>query len=799
MSLYVGLFLIALSALTLEITLTRILSVITWYYMAFFAISTAMLGMTAGAVTVYLKRAWFDGGRLSRSLAVASLWYGLSVPVALSILCLLPLQLEFSVMNGIAFGGAALGCALPFYTSGIVVSAALTKSTFPTGKVYASDLLGAGTGCLAVLGGLELLDAPSLILLCGSVGALAAFFFTWKSAEVRLGRTAVFLFALLFLGALANAHSRDGIRPLFSKGKIDPPSVYTLEEWNSFSRVAVRNLSVGEPSFWGKSPAAPRDLSAFEYSMAIDGDAGTSMTRFRTMDDIQHLRYDVTNIVHSIRPAGNACIVGVGGGRDILGALLFGHDQVVGIDINPVFIRLLQKEFRGFAGLADRREVSLVVDDARSYLSQSPARFSVIQMSLIDTWAATGAGAFSLSENGLYTIEAWRMFLSRLKSSGVFTVSRWYSPDNVGETGRLLSLAVATLLEEGSARPSDQIALVTARDAKVATILVGRESFTPEDLKTLTAACQALQFELVVFPGNNPQNEILAKIVSARSLSDLQSLVASEPMNFLPPTDENPYFFNMARLGYLPYAWKAPNSVLQGNLRATVLLLTLIGILIVLSFVTIVLPLRMARRYSGVPSSGGTVRIGGIYFSMIGAGFMFLEIALLQRLSVFLGHPVYALGVLLFTLILSASFGSYLSEMIRLRSRRGLLLLPAAMVTGITAEHFGIMVITTRLITSALFTKILATVVLIMPVGILMGFFFPIGLRLTKTNAAGESPWFWALNGIFGVLCSAVAVFLSIYVGITMNFILAGMCYAGVGLALQKMGREGLAERGHSL
>ncbi len=787
MPLYFGLFLAALSVLTLEITLTRILSVITWYHLAFFAISTAMLGMTAGAVTVYLKPSWFEESRLPRSLAVASLWYALSVPIALAVLCLLPLQIEFSVMNGIAFATAALLCALPFYTSGIVVSAALSKSSLPTGKVYASDLSGAAAGCLAVLGGLELLDAPSLILLCGSLGALASLLFLLKSNEPRLSKTAVILFAALFLGALANSRYHDGIRPLFSKGKFDPPSMYTFEEWNSFSRVSMRFLSVGQPTFWGRSPAAPQDLSVFEHSMTIDGEAGTTMTRFQTMDDIGHLRYDVTNIVHSIRPDGNACIIGVGGGRDVQSALLFGHDRVVGIDVNPVFIRLLQREYRDFAGLADRPEVSLVVDEARSYLSRDSARFAVIQMSLIDTWAATGAGAFSLSENGLYTVEAWQVFLSRLKPSGIFTVSRWFNPGNPGETGRLLALAVGTLLAEGCTRPSDQIALVTAPVSNVATILVGKEKFTPQDLERLAAACTALQFELVVAPGNRPSNEILAKIVSAGSAPELASLVASEPINLVPPTDDNPYFFTMTRLGHLNYALEASGTVLRGNLRATFLLLGLIAILGVLSLVTIVLPLRIARRHSYIRAPRSVIWAGGLYFSLIGAGFMLLEIGLLQRLSVFLGHPVYALGILLFTLILSASFGSFLSELLRLRSSRELLLVPLAMVLGVVGEHLGITLVTKHLITSAMITKIVATIALVMPMGVLMGFFFPIGLRLMKRQAAGECPWFWALNGIFGVLCSAAAVFISIYIGITVNFVLAGICYASVTFALPKM------------
>ena len=173
-----------------------------------------------------------------------------------------------------------------------------------------------------------------------------------------------------------------------------------------------------------------------QYYMNIDGAAGTSLRRFNQREDIEHLFYDVTSIAYYLRPTGKACIIGVGGGRDIQCALLFGHDQVVGIELNPIFIDLLKTRFRDFAGI-NRPGVRLVVDEARSYLSRSTESFDLLQMSLTDTWAATGTGAYSLSENTVYTVEAWKVFLSRLSESGIFTVSRWHSEKELGETGRV--------------------------------------------------------------------------------------------------------------------------------------------------------------------------------------------------------------------------------------------------------------------------------------------------------------------------------------------------------------------------
>jgi hypothetical protein len=368
-ALYGGLFLIALSTLTIEITLTRILSVIAWYHLAFFAISIAMLGMTAGAVTVYIGRSWFEEDRLFDSLAIASLCYALSAPVALVLLCLIPIQLELSVTNICAILVSCTACALPFYWSGIIVSGALTRSSGPVGKVYASDLAGAALGCLLVLVGLELVDAPSLIILCGSLGAVASIIFAGSAPDFRWKKSAIVLFVVLFLGGLANSLTPNGIRPLLSKGTLEHGNSFMLEKWNSFSRVAVEYGSYGEPFFWGKSLVAPDDLATYKHVMKIDGDAATAVTRFAGPEDLDFLKYDITNVAYALRPTGGACIIGLGGGRDLQSAISFGHRSVVGIDVNPVFVKLLTTTFRDFAGLAGRPGVTLVVDEARSYLS----------------------------------------------------------------------------------------------------------------------------------------------------------------------------------------------------------------------------------------------------------------------------------------------------------------------------------------------------------------------------------------------------------------------------------------------
>jgi hypothetical protein len=793
---YVGTFLIAFVTLALEVALTRILSVVAWYHLAFFAISTAMLGMTAGAVTVYLKPRAFEPDKLSDSLAKSCLAFAMATPVMLVLLCLLPISLGQSIMSlfGLLFATAA--CALPFYFSGIAVAAVLTKCDLPIGKLYAADLIGASLGCLFVLAGLEFLDAPSLILLCAAIGFLAANAYAWGSKTYRLKTVGIVLFIGMLVAVRYNARTSFGIRPVVVKGHMEDPREYLLEKWNSFSRVVVYRKQITAPQCWGPSPKLP-DTALEQHLLVIDGAAGTTLRRFSNDADLDHLHYDVTNIGYFIRPTGDACVIGVGGGRDVQSAVIFGHKKVTGVDINPVFIDLLtnKKRFRDFCGIGNREGVHLVVDEARSYLSRHTEKYSTIQMSLIDTWAATGAGAFSLSENGLYTVEAWQLFLSRLDDNGIYTVSRWYNPSQPGETGRMLSLAVETLLKSGVTDPAKNIVMVSSN--KVCTLLLSPRPFSQDDLVTLGKVIVDKQYVPVVMPGMTSQFPILKKIADSKSSAELRLAIKDEELNFDPPTDENPYFFNLLRPSSFKKYVLHPTSVgtdssgseagvKKGNLVATLTLCVLLMALIVLTLVTIIVPLVIKTRMEGPTREGPAILwSGAIYFILIGAGFMFVEIALIQRLSVFLGHPVYALGILLFTMILSTGIGSFASEKIALDNLRVLFSYPLIAAGSIIAIRFILALLLPAMVTSSMPFKIIVSIIVIFPVGYLLGFFFPTGMRLLRNAAAAETPWYWALNGVFGVLCSALAVFVSINVGISANFYLAAICYLAILPALK--------------
>ena len=274
-------------------------------------------------------------------------------------------------------------------------------------------------GCLFVLAGLNRLDAPSVVLLCAAGGAVSALLLAGKRGPVKKHTVATAM-ALVILAVL-NAQTSRGLRPVFVKNRFSPAMGFELERWNSFSRVALDATKPQPPQYWGPSPVAPA-APILQACLHIDGEASTTARRFHSPLDLAHLRYDVTNVGWALGRTGPSCVIGLGGGRDIQAAILAGSSRITAIDVNEIFVQLHRGRLQDLTRIADRPDVEMVVDDARAHLARSRDQFDMIQMSLVDTWASTGAGAFSLSENSLYTVEAWTTFLSRLTPRGVLAV-----------------------------------------------------------------------------------------------------------------------------------------------------------------------------------------------------------------------------------------------------------------------------------------------------------------------------------------------------------------------------------------
>jgi len=688
----------------------------------------------------------------------------------------------------------AVCLSIPFFFSGVVVSLALTRSPFPIGTVYGVDLLGAAAGCLGVLLLLNYTDGPSAVLWVGAIAAAGAIFFAGSAvgsapaAKLPLDfllKRRYIIFVALVVCATINGITDYGLQPLAVKGSFEGGNSFLFRRWNSFSRVTLMWWGTRAPFMYGPSPAKRLDGLAVEQRLvSIDGDAGTVSYRFNgSLKDAEFLKYDVTNLAYHLPDRKRAAIIGVGSGRDVLSAAVFGLRDITGIEINPIIVNLLTREpiITEFSTISALEGTKFVIDEGRSWFARTKDSFDIIQMSLIDTWAATGAGAFTLSENGLYTVEAWRIFVSRLTPEGVFSVSRWYDPRSPNETGRMLSLAVAALMNNGVAEPQRHIFL--AAQGLVATLLLSRTPFSERDLELLANTTAAYKYDVLLSPTVKSSSETLQNIVTAAGPKELTRYTSSLPFDLTPSTDDRPFFFNQLPLHKPLQALRYARHMIghdakyggvrEGNLVATATITILFAVAVGLVGATIVIPLR-----SAIKDVGGRLVTGGtLYFLLIGIGFMMVEIGLLQRMSIFLGHPMYSLSILLFTLILTTGMGSICSEKFKLNSRKRFSLWAVGTGVYIITLPLWLPNVLLDFDSTTLLTRAGLCILSIAPAGFLMGFGFPTGMRLVSSIDRRPTPWFWGINGAAGVLASIAAVACSIALGISTTLTVGAVCY----------------------
>ena len=793
---YAGIFVLALATLMLEVLLTRIISVLAWYHLAFFVISLAMLGLTAGAVLVFLRPAWFTAADVARRLAESALGFALAIPLCLALALAHPLVLGGSLMDFVALVGSGLELALPFVPAGVALTLALTRAGLPAGRAYGIDLLGAASGCALVIPVLALLDAPSAALLAAALAALAAALFA-RAAGGKLRALVWVGLGLLGLTLVNASQPFPPLRPAWVKGMHEDVAYFDSIRWNSYSRVSIEKEVTGPPFFWAPGVKTPATLLApiAQRQLVIDGVAGTVMVGLGAgLAAHAYLDYEMTAAVHAIRPRGPAVVIGVGGGRDLLAAARSGHEPVVGIELNGLIVDAHNGFLRSFSGIADLPGVTLVHDEARSFLAHDTQLYTAIVMSLIDTWASTGTGAYNLSENGLYTVEAWQTFIRRLTERGIFSVSRFYYAANPGETARMLSLALAALWESGAEDPRAH--MVVLQNNLVATLLLCRSPFSADDLDLIERVAAERGFGLLTTPRKLPDQPLLSELLSQPSPQALARFADEQLLDLSPPSDDRPFFFNMLR----PRSWLLAREEIDkldqsslGNLAASQSLLYSMLVSLLLTGLALLWPMR-ARLSELRALQKGDVAAALGYFALIGLGFMFVEIGLLSRLSVFLGHPTLALAVLLGGLISFTGVGSLLSARVPLadpRWARLYPLLPALLVALASLLALPAM----RLFQDAAVpVRIAVSLGILLLPSLAMGLCFPLGLRLCEQMESARTgtaprlgPWLWGINGAFGVCASGLALACSMVWGVPVTLGVGAACYLLLPLATRRL------------
>lgn len=766
--------LVAGSIVSTEVLLTRLLSVATYYGLAFVVLSLAMLGLAAGALDA--ARAERENVPLREFVTRRLLQLAVAIVGVTVVITVMPVVFAPTLTSFASIIVLALAASAPLGFGSSIVARILASANASLPVLYAVDLGAAALGALAPLALLGPLSAPgALVATAALLGGAAALLSARDSNVSRRTMALAFVLASLVVLLVTEA-TPNGLVVEYPKGERRSKAPPIHESWNALAHVELHPFVPRSTTsmLWAPSPKAPKHVLNGAYA-TIDGDAGTLLFAYTSLEELELLKYDATASAHRLRPNGTACVIGVGGGRDILSALVFGHSRVFGVEINPGILAMHWDAVDRSPLLRDPR-VEIVLGDGRAELARPGRSCSVIQATLVDTWAATNAGAFAHTEATIYTLEAWRIFLRRVEPDGIVTFSRWHAPGKIEEAARLVALATASLLDRGITKPRDHIALVIA--GRTATILVSPAPFTPADRDVIRTLESELEFQVALSPDTPRTGSLLDQITDAPSVDTLSARGAPLGLDTSAPTDDRPFFFQLRTAS----AWLHPLDVLKSATTGGVIAgnaVAMFQLLVAFLAVTVVgaallgpTLLRAAR--AKTPALPG--RRAALYFAALGAGFMLVEVALVQRMHVVLGHPTYALVAVLAALLLATGIGSALSPRV-LRTRRSVAVAAAIAALLVTLlPYVLIRPLAARTLESALVTRVAWSAACSMLVGVNLGMLFPAGLRFV--SRAQGTPLALAINGFTSILGSTVAIVVSVWADIPTTFVVAGAVYA---------------------
>ncbi|MBX7219354.1 MAG: hypothetical protein K1Y36_05375 [Blastocatellia bacterium] len=850
-AIFYGIGLICLASLLFELTLTRIFSVVMYYHFAFMVISLAMFGFGVSGLLAYLKPNWFPLERLGKRLWFHSVCFSVTIILSLLIVLQAQVDLSFKQENIIKLVVIYLVAAIPFFFVGVCVSIAMTHLSDVIGKLYFYDLLGASLGCVVAIPVMNVLGGPGAVLVAALMAALGALCFANVAREeMRLigsptnAQSNPFVigtglllvcFGLILLGSgfstLGGSYLAKGqysswavmtfliglvltvsgsqprgrrykllpltlagvmvvaalvnlkvefIRVIFSKGHQEQNIVFS--EWNSFSRISVEADPGGS------------------HTMRIDADAATHVVRTsgKIVDD-KPFRQGISGAAYHLREGvENVLVIGPGGGWDIATAVAHHAKNVTACEINPIIVNSVMKgQFKEYSGgLYEFPNVHVHVGEGRSFVRNSNQKFDIIQATLVDTWAATAGGALSLTENNLYTVEAFEDYLNHLSDTGMITMTRWLI-DTDQQNLRLVSLGLEALSRLKATNPEGHFMLVAsgkgleATNQRICTFLLKRTPFTEAEIHQMEADCAKNEYSILYSPLAKMDNSF-TKLITAK---DRAAFYQDYRYDITPTFDNKPFFFFTLKPKDFLNAFSGDYEMMKNN-AGLLALVSLLGIVFVLSSLFIIVPLVLFKRDALRTDTFNRVRVV-LYFAALGIGFMAIEMALLQKFVFFLGHPVYALAVVLFSILLFSSLGSNYTERVAADTAPSFLQKLVGVLCVLTVVYlFLLPTLLYTFVGLAVPLKIVISIALLSPIAFLMGMPLPLGIKTIRQRAAEMIPWGWGVNGAMSVLGSVLAVTLAVNLGYNALLVFGAGVYVLAAITLPgKLGSVSAPER----
>ncbi len=750
--LYAAVVLTAAAALITEIALTRIFSVVFHYHSAFLAVSIALFGLSAGGVLSYAFSA--RGVELYRRLGRFSLLNVAALTAALAV----------AVQSGAwpahfwTLGAVYFAAAAPFFCTGIILSLVIAETISRVERIYFFDLLGAAAGCLLVIPFLNVMGGPGAIL--GAAVLLAAAAGVWFGlAGAWGGRVAATAVALALVGLIVVNQGARLIDVPAAKGRDLKRESFV--QWNSFSRVSVVEDGAAGPLILVDAASSSR-IPVFD-PLAL------------SPEEREPLLLHGSGYAYRLRPGGRTLILGAGGGWDAALALAGGSRSITAVEINPIIVEAIMRGrfLKASHSLYSRPEVRAVVEDGRSFVRRTSERYDLIVATLVDTRTPATAGTHALNESSIYTVEAFRDYLERLNPNGLLSFTHWgFDPPR--ESLRLAALARAALERLGVREPWRHVIVLRDQQEELPaqgaldTVIVSREPWPVDELER--AALEAIRggLEILYMPGQ-AQDSLFSAVLAS---PDPSGFYRTYRYDVRPVTDDRPFFFFTSRMDQMLGASRQPADPRSESTALN--LFALLAVSLTATAVTLALP-PLVFRSRLRPAPGVPLFLP--YFVCLGAGYVMVQVGLIQRLVMLLGHPTYALTVVIFAMLLWSGLGSFFSRRIVQGDDRRLMAALAASSVLIAATALAAGPFSDAGAGWGLPWKMLAAAALLAPPAFFMGMAFPAGLLRLNRWQPDAVKWAWSINAAASVLGSCFAVFLAVVLGLRLTLLAGALLY----------------------
>jgi spermidine synthase len=784
------------AAIAHEILLMRLFSILLWHHFAYMIISVALLGIGASGTFLAFARVPL-ARRFTTTFAGCAVLFAVSTVAGFALAQRVPfnpLEVIWDLDQQLYLAQMYLLLAVPFFAVGLAIGLALTRFAERIPALYQADLLGAGLGALLVVALLYVASPQECLRAIGGLGFAAAVLATWAGTARR---SAVALAALGVISTAAWPASWLELRPSQYKGlsvaltapgtriltqRSSPLGLLTVVESPVIPFRHAPGLSLGATIEPPPQLGVFTDAESLSAITHVSGDLGA----------LGYLDQQTMALPYHLLTRPRTLILGAGGGADVLRALYHGAAHVDAVELNPQLLDLVREDFAEFAGgIYGRANVTLHAAEARSFVEASRGRrWDLIEVALLDSFTAA-AGVQSLGESTLYTVEALRTYHRHLAPGGLLAITRWLrSPPR--DPIKLFATAVLALEQADVRTPGDRLAMVHGWDT--ATLLVKNGPFTGAEIAATRAFAEARSFDVAWYPGmpeaeanrfNRLDEPYLYRAATALLGPDRERFFEAYQFHVVPATDDRPYFFRFFKWELLPELWtlRAQGGLTQVDTGYLVLLASLV-LSAVTSLVLILLPLAVLRPVPGRRRAMARWRVA-VYFLALGFGFMFIEISFIQRFTLFLGHPLAAVAVVLAAFLVFAGLGSGVSRHLSKRRRLALVIAAAAIVAFAGLYQIALPFAFSWLIALPSFAKVAVTILLIAPLGFAMGLPFPLGLGQVAAEAPGLVPWGWGINGCASVVGAVLASILAMHLGFTIVVCLALALYTVAAVVFQ--------------